>query len=250
MMSASAYQVLASAGSGGGGGPMPMPMLGGGASAPSPTKGFSIKIGTDGVVAAFATDIPSLSVGVFALSNMSFGAQATVPFDGSPARLALNFCTKEKPFSLVIYTFAGGGYFSLTASFRGIEHFDASFEFGAQMGFDIAGIVKGSIYIKGGIHYSYDIKNKSVFHAFIHMGGTVKIMAIASASIDLALDMGYESVTNKWTGTATLTVSVSVLFFSYSDSFEVHRSLGGNDPGFADEYVSPAIYNQYCAAFA
>jgi hypothetical protein len=41
-----------------------------------------------------------------------------------------------------------------------------------------------------------------------------------------------------------------VLFFSYSDSFEVHRSLGGNDPGFADEYVSPAIYNQYCAAFA
>ena len=42
MMSASAYQVLASAGSGGGGGPMPMPMLGGGASAPSPTKGFSI----------------------------------------------------------------------------------------------------------------------------------------------------------------------------------------------------------------
>jgi len=214
------------------------------------TNGFSIKIGTDGVVAAFATDIPSLSVGVFALSNMSFGAKATIPFDGSPARMALNFCTKEKPFSLVIYTFAGGGYFSLTASFRGIEHFDASFEFGAQMGFDIAGIVKGSIFIKGGIHYSYDIKNKSVFHAFVHMGGTAKIMAIASASIDLSLDMGYETVSNKWTGTATLSIAVSVLFFSFSDSFEVHRSLGGNDPGFADEYVTPSLYSQYCGAFA
>jgi|GEM_PF-4431337 len=214
------------------------------------TNGFSIKVGTNGVVAAFATDIPSLSVGVFALSNMSFGAKATIPFDGSPARMDLNFCTKEKPFSLVIYTFAGGGYFSLTASFRGIEHFDASFEFGAQVGFDIAGIVKGSIFIKGGIHYSYDIKNKSVFHAFVHMGGTAKVMAIASASIDLALDLGYETVSNKWTGSATLSIAVSVLFFSFSDSFEVHRSLGGNDPGFADEYVSPSLYSQYCGAFA
>jgi hypothetical protein len=180
---------------------------------------------------------------------MSFGSSAVIPFNGSPARLNLNFCTKEKPFCLTIYAFGGGGFFAMSCTYHGIQTFSASFEFGAQAGFDIAGIVKGSIFVKGGVFYSYDVANGSVFHAYIHLGGNASIMAIASASIDLSLDLGYEDATKKWTGTATLSVAVSVLFFHFSKSFEVHKSIGGNDPSFADEYKTISEFNAYCGAF-
>jgi len=53
------------------------------------------------------------------------------------------------------------------------------------------------------------------------------------------------------TGTATVSISVHIIFFSISASVTVERKFGGEgDPKFLDAIPDQATWNEYADAFA
>jgi hypothetical protein len=96
-------------------------------------------------------------------------------------------------------------------------------------------------------------KDQTILTGFVHIHGEVEALEILSVSIDVELDLTYEKdgKDTKVVGTATLTISVHVLFFSVTVSASVTRQFAGshNDPSFADQ-VSEAHWNEYVQAFA
>jgi hypothetical protein len=88
---------------------------------------------------------------------------------------------------------------------------------------------------------------------FVDIGGEVSVMGIISISIDLNLSLSYihTPAGDKIQGRATLTISVSVLFFSISVQLSVERSFGNGsgDPAM-QAVISAQDWNDYALAFA
>jgi hypothetical protein len=224
-----------------------------------PSSGFTdppfVDVTADHLEAGFTLDLPSIGVGIFSLENVSLGAKVMVPFIGSsPAQVYFNFCTREHPFILTVSLLGGGGFFGITLGLDGLDMLEASLEFGAELSLDF-GIASGSVSIMAGIYFKIEKspKDDAILTAFVHIHGEVEALAILSVSIDVELDLTYEKdgMDTKLVGTATLTISVHVLFFSVTVSASVHREFAGshNDPSFADQ-VSQQQWTDYLKAFA
>jgi hypothetical protein len=117
--------------------------------------------------------------------------------------------------------------------------------------------------VMAGIYFKLEKTNDqygATLTGYFRLRGEVDVLGIISASIELYLEMRYESATGKVVGKATLTIEVSVLFFSASVSITCERKFAGSDgdPTFADlmaPYTDPALgyvepWVTYCEAFA
>jgi hypothetical protein len=201
-------------------------------------SGLSIKITPLGVKVGFSLAIPDLEVGCFALTNLSLGAELALPFTGDPLRFRFNFCSPDNPFALTIYCLGGGGSFGISLGLDGVEEIDASFEFGAEISLDF-GVASGGVHIMAGFKFMLtkvatgdDIK----LTGYLRIGGSLSVMAIISVSIELDMSLTYENNagTKRVYGDATLSFSVSLLFFSISFSTSVHKEFADPVLGFKD----------------
>lgn len=234
-----------------------------------PLDGFSdppgLEITEKGITASLNLALPNLTFGVFSLTNMSLAAGFSVPFIGDPLSVWFGFCSRDNPFCLTVAMFGGGGFFSITLQPDGLKCLEASFEFGANLTLDI-GVASGGIYAMAGIYFKME-KNSSTGNldatltGYFRMGGFLSVLGIISISIELYLELTYESATGKCTGRATLTIEVEVLFFSVSVEITAEREFSGSngDPTFAElmvPYPDPFDGHEvdpwlvYCEAFA
>ena len=234
-----------------------------------PLDGFSdppgLEITEEGITASLSLGLPNLTFGVFSLTNMSLGAGFSVPFIGDPLSVWFSFCTRDNPFCLTVAMFGGGGFFSITLQPNGLKCLEASFEFGANLTLDV-GVASGGIYAMAGIYFKME-KNASTgdldatLTGYFRMGGFLSVLGIISISIELYLELTYESATGKCTGRATLTIEVEILFFSVSVEITAERQFAGSngDPTFAElmvPYPDPFDGHEvdpwlvYCEAFA
>jgi len=216
--------------------------------------GPSIDLEPTGVTASYSLPLPSIGVGVFAIENISLGGMLTIPFDGTPISLQINFCTRDNPFLLSISLFTGGGFFGIALGADGIELIEVSLEFGASISLDL-GVASGGVSIMAGIYFSLAAAKAPMtgevvtLTGFLQASGNLEVLGIISISIVFYLGFTYMSP-GKCYGTATVTVSVKVLFFSTSVSMTVTKTFGGgSDPTFA-QAISQADWDTYCAAFA
>jgi hypothetical protein len=215
--------------------------------------GPSIDVQPSGVTASYSLPLPSIGVGVFAIENISLGGSVTIPFDGTPVRLRVNFCTRENPFLLSISLFAGGGFFGIGLGADGIELIEVSLEFGASVSLDL-GVASGGVSIMAGIYFKLS-SNPSPppsdivqLTGFLQASGNLEVLGIISISIVFYLGFTYLDP-GKCYGTASVTVTVKVLFFSASVSMTVTKTFGGGgDPAFA-QAISQADWDNYCDAF-
>jgi hypothetical protein len=231
-------------------------------------SGLSIDLTPTQITAGLTLQIPSFGVGVFSLQNMSFSSELDIPFTGDPARARFAFCSRENPFLVTVYIFGGGGFFSIALGLDGLEIMEAQLEFGAAASIDL-GVASGGVHIMAGIYFKMQkassitppISNLPANAAdafdveltgFLDIGGSVEAFGILTVSIDCYLAFTYDSLENKVSGQATLTISVSVFCFSASASFTIERHFGGtdSDPGFADQIPSQTVWNNYASAFA
>ncbi len=220
--------------------------------------GPSIDIQPTGLTVSYSLPLPDISVGVFSIQNISIGAKLTLPFDGTPVRLTVDFCTRDNPFLLAIDLFTGGGFFGISLGTDGIELIEVSLEFGASIALDL-GVASGGVSIMAGIYFSL-APNKMpkgahppadvvTLTGFLQASGNLEILGIISLSVVFYLGFTYQDP-GKCTGTATVTVTVKVLFFSASVSMTVTKTFGGSgDPTFA-QAISQSDFDTYCAAFA
>jgi hypothetical protein len=228
-----------------------------------PCTGFSgdgpyIDILPTGITAGFSISVPSLQVGICMLSNISLGANVTLPFTGAPMTIGFNFCNRENPFALIISCFGGGGYFKMVTTLSGIQSIDAAFEFGAALSLDV-GVASGSVSAMGGIYYKLEKKDneksETTLSGYLRINGNLSIIGLINISMEFYLEflaiMNDKGKVEKLVGTATVKVKIEILFFSTSVSVTVRRELkaADADPTFK-EMIDEDDWNEYCLAFA
>ena len=209
-----------------------------------------------GVRAGFALALPPISVGVFALKDVSLGAALTLPFlDGKPV-FDFNVSERAHPFLLAVAFFGGGGFFHLQLDTAGIKQLEAAFEFGATAALDI-GVASGEVHIMAGIYFAMQRKdpdNKLVakLSGYLRLGGSLSVLGLVRISVEFCLSFTYDSDRGKAYGRATLTVQVEVLLFSTSVELTVERAFGGEngDPSFGELMNTQEAWEEYALAFA
>jgi hypothetical protein len=211
--------------------------------------GPSIDVQPSGITAGYTVSLPSVSIGVFALENLSLGGTLVIPFTGQPVRLTVNFCTRENPFLLAIYFFTGGGWFSISLGADGIQLVEVGLEFGASISLDL-GIASGGVTIAAGIYFALGSDSVNLT-GFFQASGNLEVLGIISISIVFYLALTYQSPPSSAYGTASVSVSVSVLFLSVSVTLTVTKQIYSSDPTIPfDEAISAADWSDYCASFA
>jgi hypothetical protein len=208
-----------------------------------PGGGFSdppsLSVSAEGIKAAFSVAIPSVSVGVFSIENISLGAGFEVPFIGNPLSVSFNFCTRDEPFVMTVMCIGGGGFFGVKLSPHGLLLLEAALEARAELSLDL-GVASGSVSIAVGVYFRLEeVGGMQQGHltGYFKIHGEVDVLGIITASITLLLELTYEFSSGKLVGKATLTIEVSICFFSFSVEVSVERKLAGSgsDPTFADQ---------------
>jgi hypothetical protein len=223
-----------------------------------PFDGFSdppyFDVDSQGLKAGFTLALPSLSIGVFTLANMSLGADVQVPFLGKTTSVGFNFCTRERPFTLAVVFLGGGGWFGLRIGPDKLQELELGLEAGAVLAIDL-GVASGSISAMIGIYMRLE-GDKGSLTGYFRLRGEVDVLGLISAAIELYLSLTYEFDTGKMSGQATITVEVKVLVFSGSVQIHAERKFAGSngDPSFLQvmgaESGTSAAWSEYCLGFA
>lgn len=244
-------------------------------------SGFWVDVTNNGISANLAVSIPSLSLGVFSLSNLSVAARLNIPFNGDPVLLDFAFCSRERPFSLNVGIFGGGGYVGLSASIDGVRSMEFSLEFGVGASLDL-GIASGMVEMKGGILFTVrsieQSDGKTVqqleLTAYLRLHGELSVLGIVTLSLEFYMSLTYAPNPDRLIGEASVTVSIDVAFFNESVTLHVRREIAGGSTASAaaakalggsraKAAIAPASANytfgethtqqtwtQYCNAFA
>ncbi|MGD9556020.1 MAG: hypothetical protein AB7V25_03275 [Mangrovibacterium sp.] len=234
-----------------------------------PSSGFSddgpyIKLEPTKVVAGFNLAIPNVTVGVCMITNISLGADVTLPFTGAPLTIGFNFCTRENPFLLTVSLYGGGGFFRMVTTLKGLQSIEAAFEFGAAVSLNV-GVASGGVSVMGGFYFKMLLTEKVIngvsedivettLTGYLRINGSLCILGLITVSLEFYLAFTAVFVgdkVEKLEGIATLKVKVEVLFFSKTVSVTVRRELKGADadPKFI-EMVDEDDWQEYCLAFA
>jgi len=234
-----------------------------------PSSGFSddgpyIKLEPTQVIAGFNLAIPNVTVGVCMITNISLGADVTLPFTGAPLTIGFNFCTRENPFLLTVSLYGGGGFFRMVTTLKGLQYIEAAFEFGAAVSLNV-GVASGGVSVMGGFYFKMLMTEKLIngisedivettLTGYLRINGNLSILGLITVSLEFYLAFTAVFVgdkVEKLEGIATLKVKVEVLFFSKTVSVTVRRELKGADadPKFA-EMIEEDDWQEYCLAFA
>lgn len=223
-----------------------------------PFDGFSdppfLDVSPSGLSAGFTLALPSVSIGVFTLANMSLGADVQVPFLGKSVTVGFAFCSRERPFTLAVVFLGGGGWFGVRISPDGLDVLELGLEAGACLAVDF-GVASGSISAMIGIYIRLE-GDKGSLTGYFRLRGEVDVLGLISASIELYMELTYHFKTGKMIGRATITVQVKVFVFSGKVSISAERQFAGSngDPSFREVMVAPdgsaPDWATYCSAFA
>lgn len=202
---------------------------------PTPRRldGFEFKPFFDlqaGVIrVGFKLGVPTIGVGVLTIMNISLLAEVRLPLIGSALRIRFAFCERESPFRLTVMGIGGGGFLGIELGPEDVELLEASFEFGAAIALDI-GVASGSISLMAGIYYKLEAK-KSTLTGYVRLVGKLSVLGLVRISIEFYLELTYEFDTDRCFGTATVTVEIEVLFFSFDVSMTVQKEFAGGKSG-------------------
>jgi hypothetical protein len=180
--------------------------------------------------ATFLLPVPDVEAFSFVMSNLMFSAGLTVPFTPMPVALRLGFATREKPFTLTVLMFGGGGYVDLELTYQGLRRLEISLQFGAAIALNF-GIARAEVHAFGGIRYALLPDRSVTLTGFIHIGGSVELLGLVSVAVELQVELDYQS-DNSLVGQAKLVIEVDLTL--YSHRFELDSGewrIFGGPPG-------------------
>jgi hypothetical protein len=196
-----------------------------------PLDGFSdppsVHVDPKGAEAGFSLGIPSLTLGIFSLENISFGAGFLIPFDERSMSVDFSFCKRNEPFLLTVSALGGGGFFLIEVDAAGVKRLEAAFEFGASLSIDF-GVASGGVHVMAGVYFAYESAKGAALTGYFRVGGNVEALGILTVSIELYLGLAYEFSSGKAVGRATLTIEVEVFLFSASVEISCERKFAGS----------------------
>lgn len=221
-------------------------------------SGVRVDVDPQGVTAGFGLALPDVALAALQFSNLTIDAWLRVPFTGSPMAFTLAVASRERPFLVTVSMFGGGGWFALEVSPRGIRRLELGIEFGGSLSLDII-VASGGVTVMAGIYVEWNAtEGRTAFRAYLRASGHLSVLGIITVFVEFVLELAYEKRALTaggpryavFSGRATVTVGVEVLFFSKSVNLTVERSFVGSpaDPSFTDCF-GLAEWDAYCDAF-
>jgi hypothetical protein len=227
--------------------------------------GPHVEADASGVTAGYSVAIPSIGVGIVSIQNVAFAASLSLPF-AKPLGLRLEFSTQEHPFLVSVSFIAGGGFFCVDVGSDGVHEIQGSLELGADLSVDLA-IVKAEVHAMAGFYFGLTNSGQTsgpttTFSGFLRVGGSVDLLGLISVSIELYLQLAYTSNKSQIAGSASLTLSVHLLFVTKSVTLHMEKhfdvpgthaltaGLAALGPVSFGDLISPDAWNVYLGAFA
>jgi hypothetical protein len=140
-------------------------------------------------------------------------------------------------FMLSVVVFGGGGFVSIIIDLHGIVGVEAALEFGGNFSMDI-GVASGGVYVQAGVYFAWlkDGDNTTspptpagvTLTGFIRMGGSLSVLDLITLSMEFYMSFTYQSAGNQVWGQASLTVEISILFFSIGVTLTVTKQFAGS----------------------
>ncbi len=178
-----------------------------------------------GVAATYNMALPDLTLGVFAISNLSlrltFGIAAVPEFE---IISELSIAQRTAPFTLSVWILNGGGYITQRLSFlptakpRPLLNYtlDIGIVAGVGLGFNF-GVVSGGVWLQVGCSVALTWTtgqggNTTTVTVFILARGNVDVAGLITASIMLLLEVSYDGARMIGRGTLRLSFKISVFY--------------------------------------
>ena len=212
--------------------------------------------------------LPSVMLGMFAVDNLFLKLGFDIPLGDAPLEITFGLCDASDPFMVRYGIFGGGGAFVLTFYPGGLRALEAAIEIGLCSSFSVA-VAEGRIYAMIGIRLRVEFypaqpggpSVRPILTGYVRAGGEFEVLGMISASITFIISLTYDFAADLLWGVATLTVNISMLFFSISVSWEVRRDfrgssssaraqLGGDEATVEITAVDTGYLDAYCGAFA
>ncbi|KOT64783.1 MULTISPECIES: hypothetical protein [Streptomyces] len=199
-----------------------------------PVDGFSdppgIQVTPSGIVARYGLPLPNLAIGVFSLENLRLDAYLDLPFIGRSLEIGFAFCSRQAPFRLTVSLLGGGGFFGIVLTPKRVAVLEAALEFGAAVSLNF-GVASGSLSVMAGIYFRLELATgESRLTGYFRARGEVDVLGIVSASIEIYLDLTFETATGTVYGRARISVSVHIGFWSQSVTIECEKRFVGSGP--------------------
>jgi hypothetical protein len=152
--------------------------------------------------------------------------------------------------------FGGGFFFGVTVDAKGLQVAEGAIEFGAAISVDF-GVASGSVSAMAGLYFKIEGDNLTLA-GYFRLRGEVEALGIVSVTIELYLEMKYETASGKCVGTATIKIDIDVTLFSTTISITCSKKFAGSgpDPTLAEMFdvntatATSTDWDLYCGAFA
>lgn len=164
--------------------------------------------------ATFLLPVPDVEAFSFVMSNLLFSAGLTMPFTPDPVALRLGFATRERPFTLTVLMFGGGGYVDLELTYKGLRRLEISLQFGAAIALNF-GVAQAEVHAFGGIRYALLPDHSVTLTGFLHIGGSVELLGLVSVAVELQVALDYQFDSNSLVGQAKLVIEVDLTLYSH-----------------------------------
>lgn len=212
----------------------------------NPSSGPFLDIQPSGITAGFRFGWPMIPVGTMIMYGLNLYAGITLPFDGSPMRLRLGVSDRARPFLLAVGVYAGGGFLGIELDASGIQKVEGALEFGAHVELDFFGVAKGHGSVMGGFYFSSDRKYKpsgesytqTTLCGFVRASGELSILGLITQSLDIHVEVCYQSHPDRVYGRATVTIEIHMLFFSVSVGVTAEYTFYGSEGSSHHHHVS------------
>ena len=193
-------------------------------------KGFEIQITPEFVRVGFLLPIPPVTTGACTLRNISVGASLAVSFTNKPLRFGFNFCSKLHPMELAVTIFGGTAFVEVALYTDGTKELEGAIDFGGLIAFDFGGgLAYGQLHILAGFHFRITAGTTDL-SGYLRAGGELFVLGLVHASVEFILMARYrvERNSNQLYGICSLTVSVSILFFSADVTVTMEKRIAGS----------------------
>lgn len=190
---------------------------------------------SSGIAVRYSLPLPPVAAGAFVMRDIAVSTAVDVPFDGRPVSVSLGFARRDKPFALAVLMFGGGGYIDLMLDRDGLRRLEISLEFGAMVAVDFV-VARGEVHALGGIRFALEADGSVSLTGYLRIGGSVEVLGLISVSVELRLELTYQSARKAMVGRASVVVEIDLTLWSDRveiDSGEWVLAGGGTGAGAA-----------------
>jgi len=179
--------------------------------------------------------LPPITLGAMDIIDVRIESSASLPFTNAPPQFSFSFCSPDKPFTVAVGIFGGGGFLTIVLDTMGIQALSGMFQFGGFKAIEL-GVVRGRVFLFGGLFFSSrrlsDGRPGSelVLTAFVHAGGEASVFGIVTIGVDFYVSLKYRTGggSNDLVGQVELSYSVRIGFFSRRATVRYNHVLQGS----------------------